>query len=326
MSKIGIVGAGAWGTTLAILFAKNNEVTLWAKEAEVVSGINQKHENALFLSGINTPSQLKATNDPKDLDHSDIVIFVVPSKFFRSTTMYFKGLNPKTILISATKGLESQSHKRMSEILGEEFPKNPLAVLSGPNLSKEIAQGLPAAAVIASKELKLAEELQQTLSQDKYRLYSSVDVAGVEIGGALKNVIALAAGIVDGLKLGANAKAALLIRGITEITRLAVALGANKETLLGLSGMGDLIATCESSLSRNHQVGVRLAKGEKIDVITKSMKDVAEGVSTCLPALELAQSKGIELPITEKISEVLYSNLDPKTAIAALMSRSLKRE
>ncbi len=327
MAKIGIIGAGAWGTTLAQLFSQKHDVVLWSHEIEVADCINQKQENSHFLPGIKLSPKIIATVAPADLKDCELVLFVTPSRFLRSTAHLFRMLREDATLVSATKGLESQTLKRISEIIAEEFPKNhKIAVLSGPNLSREIAQGLPAASVIASVDHKLAQKVQELLSIPQLRLYSSDDPIGVELGGALKNVIALAAGIADALKIGANAKAALLVRGIAEITRLAVAMGAKKDTLMGLTGIGDLIATCESPLSRNHQVGIRLAKGENIETIGNSMKEVAEGVFTCPAALALAKKMKVEMPITEKVDDVLAQRLSPKDALTALMSRSLKAE
>jgi glycerol-3-phosphate dehydrogenase (NAD(P)+) len=230
------------------------------------------------------------------------------------------------LIISAVKGLEIETQKRMSEIIKEELPCEKISVISGPNISKEIARGLPAATVAASADIEIAKLVQQILNSSRFRVYTNTDVTGTELGGALKNVIAIAAGVADGLMLGNNAKSALMVRGITEIMRLGVAMGGKSETFSGLSGIGDLITTCESTLSRNHQVGVEIAKGRKLkDIITK-MYDVAEGVPTSKAAREISRRLKIEMPITEEVYSVLYERKDPFKAISSLMQRDLKNE
>jgi len=324
MSKVGIIGAGAWGTTLSLLLAeKGHEVILWVYEKELVPEIIKYRENKKFLPGFSLPESIKITFEIKDLKDLEIYFFVVPTQFLRSVAKKFaKVINFSSLVVSASKGIEEGTLKFPLEILKEELKNENLLVLSGPNLSKEIASGLPAATVVASKNEALALEIQKVLTSARFRVYTNRDVVGVQLGGALKNVIAIAAGIVDGLGLGDNAKAGLMIRGIVEITRLGVALGAKLETFAGLSGMGDLIATCSSKLSRNHYVGEQIAKGRKLKELLAEMKDVAEGVPTTLAAMELAKKFNTMLPITQEVYKVLYRDKDPYQAIMDLMTRT----
>ena len=269
---ISIIGAGAWGTTLSILLAeKGFPVKLWVYEKELAEIIKEFRENKWFLPGFPIPSNIDVTSVEKEAAKADYLIFAIPSVHLRSVAKKFsKNINKDAILISATKGLEKESLKRMSEVLKDELGNKNICVLSGPNLSREIAKGLPAASVVASKDEKISKAVQKLLMMERFRIYTNTDVIGVELGGTLKNIIALAAGITDGLELGDNAKAGLMVRGMTEIKRLGAALGAKTETFTGLSGIGDLVTTCSSKLSRNHQVGERLAKGEKLKKIMES--------------------------------------------------------
>jgi len=326
--KISIIGAGAWGTTLSILLAENkHEVTLWAYEKELINDIREFRENKLYLPGYQLPASISITNNLEETLNSKYILLVAPSQFLRGILKKLKNkIAKESVLICATKGLEENTHKTMSKIIKEELPRNPLVILSGPNLSKEIAEGLPAATVVASENLETAKKAQELIMSPRLRVYTNTDVKGVELGGSLKNIIALAAGISDGLELGNNAKSALLIRGIAEITRLGVALGAKEQTFAGLSGMGDLITTCSSPLSRNHQVGVQIAKGKKLKELLSSMKQVAEGVKTTAAAVELAKKKKVEIPITEQVYEVLFKNKDPFAAISSLLTRKAKKE
>ncbi|MFH1387411.1 MAG: NAD(P)H-dependent glycerol-3-phosphate dehydrogenase [bacterium] len=316
MSRVAVIGAGAWGATLAVLLAeKGNEVTLWA------------YEGATFLPAIPVPKDVSIVGDLSHIKDAEIVYFVVPTQFIGGVAEQAKSfINPAAIVVSAAKGIEEKSLKLPVEILEEKLGKREYAVISGPNLSSEIAKGLPAAAVVAAKYKNVAEKIQASLIQERFRVYTNNDVVGVELGGALKNVVAIAAGVVDGLGLGDNAKAALLIRGIVEITRLGVSCGAKPETFAGLSGMGDLITTCASKLSRNHFVGEELAKGKKLPDILKGMKDVAEGVATTRAARELAKKQGIEMPITAQVYSLLYEGKEPYSAISDLMTRAATKE
>ncbi len=332
MSKIGVIGSGAWGLTLATLLSRNgHDVLVWCHNDKVKKEINERHTLKSFFSDTHLPESIRGTVDlTKAVNGADFVLLVVASHFYRSMAQKLRSvLQPSQIIISATKGLEENTHKRMSEIAAEEMGPEVLSryvVLSGPNLSKEIMKGLPATAVAASSHIEAAQKVQKLLSYERFRVYTHTDVIGVELGGTLKNIIALAAGIVDGLKLGDNAKSALMVRAAVEMVRLAVALGAEQDTLLGLSGMGDMITTCSSPFSRNHQVGVKLAKGWSLEKILKSMKAVAEGVKTAKATYELAQAKHVDMPITEQVYKVLYEGRSPKDSIFDLMMRDPKSE
>jgi len=332
MSKVAVIGSGAWGLTLATLLAGNgHEVIIWCHSDAVKKEINERHTLRYFFSNTKVPRTIHATVDlSKAVKGADHILLVVASHFYRSMLSRLKPLlTAEQVIISATKGLEESSLKRMSEVAADELGAGILSrfvVLSGPNLSKEIMQGLPAAAVAASAGLDAARKVQLLLNNSKFRVYTHTDTVGVELGGTLKNVIAIAAGIVDGLGLGDNAKAALMVRAGVEMTRLAVGMGAEQSTLMGLSGMGDMIATCSSKFSRNHQVGVKLAKGLPLEKILKNMKAVAEGVTTTSAVYRLAQIKQIDMPITEQIYKVLYSGKSSQNAILDLMLRDPKSE
>lgn len=322
--KIAILGAGAWGTTLSLLFHQNqHEVLLWAFEKETVETINLFHENKTFLPGIQLGENIIATNRLEDLANIDILVYAVPTQFLRHVA---RSKVKSNIILCATKGIEENTLCLPLEILEQETKNDSLIALSGPNLSKEIAKGLPAAAVLASKNLSAAKTAQEALNSDRFRVYTNSDPIGVQLGGALKNVIAIAAGISDGLNLGQNAKSALMVRGMAEITRLGMALGAKPETFMGLSGIGDLITTCSSQLSRNHCVGEQIAKGMKLTDILKGTKEVAEGVFTCKAALALGKKHNVDLPIASQVHALLYEGKDPYQAIASLMMRSTKAE
>jgi len=328
MSKISIIGAGAWGTTISILAAENGHFpTIWSYEEDVAKSINELRENKKYLNGFQLPQNIDSTTDLKKAASSDIIILSTPSQYLRETLRNVsRFINKDALIISAVKGLEIETQKRMSEVIKEELPCEKIAVISGPNISKEIARGLPAATVAASADINAAILVQQILNSSRFRVYTNTDVIGAEFGGALKNVIAIAAGVADGLMLGNNAKSALIVRGITEIMRLGVAMGGKSETFSGLSGIGDLITTCESTLSRNHQIGVEIAKGRKLKDIIIKMYDVAEGVPTAKAAREISRKLKIEMPITEEVYSVLYEGKDPFKAISSLMQRELKNE
>lgn len=323
-----IVGAGGWGTTIALLLAENKiPVTIWAHEKEVVAAINESRENRQFLPGFQLPAAIEASTDLTCLKNADLCIFVVPTQFLRSVAARAKGmLSPAAIVVSASKGIEEGTLKLPAEIIEQELGIDRVCVISGPNLSKEIAKGLPAAAVVAGSDKNKTLAVQQALISKRFRVYTNDDVIGAQLGGALKNVVAIAAGIADGLQLGDNAKSAMLIRGIAEITRLGVAMGGRRETFAGLTGMGDLITTCSSRLSRNHSVGEKLAKGESLKMIMGGMKEVAEGVPTVTAALALAKQYQIELPIAQQVNDVLYQGKNPYAAITELMTRAATAE
>ena len=328
VSKVSIIGAGAWGTTLSTLLAENgHSVAIWSFERDVTESINKLHENKKYLNGFQLPQNIEATSNMADASKSDIIILVTPSQFMRKT---LKELAPHIrkdqLIVSAVKGLEMETDKMMTDVIEEVLSRKDYCVLSGPNISKEIARGLPAATVAASRDIETAQKIQKALNSKRFRVYTNDDVIGVELGGTLKNIIAIAAGVADGLTLGNNAKSAIMVRGMAEITRLGVAMGGRAETFAGLSGIGDLITTCESTLSRNHQVGVEIAKGRKLKDISEKMYDVAEGIPTAKAARDLSRKLKIEMPITEEVYQVLYENKDPFKAISSLMSRDMKNE
>jgi len=326
MPKIAIIGTTSWGTTLGVILAhKPKQVRLWARTESDVTKVNTGIYNPTL------PPQLSVTSLlSKALDDAKAVILAIPSQTMRQNIKLIAHyLNESMLVISAAKGLEIGSAERMSQVIAEEidprFHSN-ICVVSGPNLSREILQGLPAATVVASENEAVAKTAQKLLTAPNFCVYTNTDVIGVELGGALKNIIALGAGIADGLGYGDNAKAAFITRGLTEMTALGAALGANPLTFSGLAGLGDLIATCASPLSRNHYVGVELTKGRSLEEITDSMDGVAEGVSTTLVAWKLARQMGLEMPITEKIYQVLYEGVDPRQAVSELLAAEVRHE
>jgi glycerol-3-phosphate dehydrogenase (NAD(P)+) len=334
MAKVIIIGAGAWGTTLAQLLAENqHQVLIWSFEAEVARQINQRRENQKYLPGIILSSEIKASFDWGEvipaMAEARAIFFVVPSEHLRAVAAKLKNkIPPATIVVSATKGIEKNTFKRMSEILSEElrYPLEKICALSGPNLSAELVKGLPATTVIASPSPQSAGVVQELLMQSHLRVYTNPDIIGVELGGALKNIIAIAAGAADGLGLGDSAKAALLVRGIAEMSRLGKALGAHEETFFGLAGFGDLICTCQSKLSRNHRVGKEIAKGKKLDTILKGMVEIAEGVPTTQAVKALSIKLDVDMPITDEVYNVLFADKEPYAALSDLMNREAKKE
>ena len=328
MSKVSVIGAGAWGTTIAILLAeRGHEVTLWAHESAGPDKIREYHENQKFLPGFPLPESIEITSDYKAAADSSILFFVVPTQVMRTAAREFsKLIPPQSIIVCGTKGIEEKTLKLPLTILEEEIQTNRLCALSGPNLATEVAKGLPSATVVASRIEELPRIVQSAMMMDRFRVYTNNDVIGVQLGGALKNVIAISAGIAAGLSLGDNANAAMMVRGIAEIARLGVAMGAKIETFSGLSGIGDLMATSFSRLSRNHQVGEQIAKGKKLKDILSKTKKVAEGVFTVIGALELAHKMNVRMPIAEEVYKVLYEDKEPFRAISDLMTRSPKGE
>jgi glycerol-3-phosphate dehydrogenase (NAD(P)+) len=325
--RISVVGGGAWGTALGAHCARAGLLTrLWIREPEAAAAVNDAHENTAFLPGVALPEALLATARLDEaLAGAEAVLFVVPSEFARRVLRAARAHLPAgAVLVSATKGLEIDSLRRMTEVAAEEVPGHPLAAVSGPSFALEVARALPTAVVVASSDHEVAESVQRALSTATFRVYSSEDVVGVELAGALKNVIAIAAGIVDGLGYGHNTVAALITRGLAEITRLAVALGGRPETLAGLAGLGDLVLTCTGSLSRNRRVGQGLGRG--LSLAEASAGIVAEGVRTTLATCALADRAGVEMPIAHQMKDVLYGGKPPREALDALMLRSLKRE
>lgn len=325
--RVSVVGGGAWGTALASHCVRAElPVRMWVREPEVATAINERHENPVFLPEVELPGELRAACDLGEaLEGAEMVLVVVPSEHSRRIYREMRPLLPAAaILVSATKGLEKDTLQRMSEVVLEEAPAHPVAVLSGPSFALEVARALPTAVVAASHDHAVAESIQQTLSSASFRVYSSEDVVGVELAGALKNVIAIAAGIVDGLGYGHNTLAGLITRGLAEISRLAGALGGRPETLAGLAGLGDLVLTCTGELSRNRRVGQRLGRG--LSLAEASAGLVAEGVRTTLVACALAQREAIEMPIARQMKAVLYEGKTPRAALEELMLRTLKRE
>ncbi|MCK5242305.1 NAD(P)H-dependent glycerol-3-phosphate dehydrogenase [bacterium] len=329
-NPIAVIGAGAWGTALAVLLAqKGHAIRLWEYNAEYAKVLETTRQNPKFLPGLSIPEQISITSvlDQAVADCSTLVM-VVPSQVFRSVIKQIVACQAKPkILISASKGIECDTLCRMSEIVVQEFlPASDFCVLSGPSHAEEVSRGIPTSVVAASASRDTAGIVQELFMTESFRVYSSTDVAGVELGGSLKNIIAIAAGVVDGLGLGDNTKAALITRGLAEMSRLGIALQAQAETFAGLSGMGDLVVTCTSRHSRNRRVGEELGRGRKIDEILNEMEMVAEGVETTRSAKKLADAKQVEMPITTQMSRILFERLDPHIAVKALMQRSRKAE
>ena len=327
--NITILGDGGWGTTLAILLHnKGYGVCLWGAFPKYVTLLKRKRLNPNFLKGIKIPKGIYITSQIREaLGFSKTLILAIPSQYLRSVLEKIKISNARNyIFLSAIKGIENKTLMRMSQVIADELGEVNLAVLSGPNIAQEIAQGKPAASVVASKNQKTARYFQDLLMCENFRVYTNHDVTGVELGGSLKNIIALACGISDGMNLGTNAKAALLTRGLVEISRLGVAMGARRETFFGISGLGDLVTTCTSAYSRNRFVGEEIAKGKKLAAIVSKMQMVAEGVSTTKAAYELSGKFKVEMPITKEIYQVLYKNKSPQRALRDLMLRRKKAE
>jgi glycerol-3-phosphate dehydrogenase (NAD(P)+) len=336
MSRISIFGAGAWGTALAIVLGRKgvHEVRLWAREKEVYDVIASHQVNDIFLPGCPIPKSVSVTTEYElCVQEAEIVVCAVPSQHCRTIFQEIKKyLQPQMLLVSATKGLEQSSLLRMTSVIAEVVGAESgsairVGALSGPSFAKEVAQGDPTAITIASQDFALAQTVQQRFSDASFRVYRNDDVTGVELGGALKNVVAIAAGICDGLGLGHNSIAALITRGLAEITRLAVACGGREQTMAGLAGLGDLVLTCTGELSRNRSVGVELGRGRKLPEILSNMRGtVAEGIFTTYAAVGLARAHRIEMPITEQMHSILRDGKPPREAIHELMTRSAKSE
>lgn len=324
-----IIGDGGWGTALALhLIARNFQVKVWGPDPEYLAAVRKARENKLYLPGISLPAGIHWTADCQEAAaEADLAVLAVPSKYCRAVFQKFTGLlEKKCLVLSVSKGLDPATQKRISEVAAEYFGSQPIAVLSGPSHAEEVARGIPTAVVLASREQNLAGRMQKTVMTPKFRIYATDDVVGVELGGALKNIIAIAVGISDGIGFGDNTKAALITRGLAEITRIGCSLGGRFETFAGLSGMGDLIVTCTSHLSRNRAVGERLGKGETIDSITTAMKQVAEGVTTCAIAHDIARKIKVSAPITDEVYAVIHRGKSPQAAVAALLSRAARPE
>jgi glycerol-3-phosphate dehydrogenase (NAD(P)+) len=321
--KIAAIGGGSWGTTVAHLCAHNAPTSLWARRDEVVSGIRDEHENPRYLSGFRLHDELTASGDIEEVvADADVVIMGVASAGFESTLDALGSyVRPGTPIVSLAKGLEQKTGQRMSELICEKFPDNPVGVLTGPNLAKEILAGQAAASVIAFDDVELARRLQPLFTTELFRVYTNPDLVGCELGGALKNVIAVAAGMADGLGAGDNTRAAVITRGLAELTRLGVAMGGRPETFGGLAGMGDLIATCISPQSRNRTVGEELGKGRSLDAIIEEMQQVAEGIKSAPVVARLGREHGVELPICDEICAVVEEGRSAVEVYRGLLHR-----
>jgi len=330
--KVGVVGAGNWGTALANLLAlKGYAVDLWSFEKEVQAGILAGRENRLYLPGVKLPGNIRPSVELREVSSGkDLLVVAVPSHFLRDTaTAMSAHVSPEAIVVSASKGIENRTHLTMSRILKEtlrNLPEKNFAVLSGPSFAREVANQTPTAVTAASIDAKVALFVQHVFATPYFRVYTSDDIPGVELGGAVKNVIAIAAGIVDGLGLGLNTRAALITRGLAEISRLGMKLGANPHTFSGLAGIGDLILTCTGELSRNHTVGKQIGSGKTLAAILSEMRMVAEGVRTAKSVYNMSLDLGVDMPICHRTYQVLYEALSPKDALEQLMARDLKNE
>lgn len=323
-----VIGAGSWGTTVAALASVNTPTVLWARRPELAQQINAAHVNADYLPAFTLPSQLRATSSIEEaVRDTDVLVMAVPSHGFRAVAVEAAPhLRPWVPVLSLSKGLERETLMRMTEVAAETMPGRPVGVLTGPNLAKEILSGQPAASVVAMPDSTIATELQRILTQPNLRVYTNPDVVGCEIAGIVKNVIAIAAGMAEGMEFGDNTRATLITRGLAEMSRLGVAMGGDPFTFAGLAGMGDLIATCSSKQSRNNSVGLALGRGQVIGDIVASMNMVAEGVKSSPSVLDLARRYGVEMPITEQVVAVCHQGRSAPEALAALMSRSSKSE
>lgn len=328
--KISILGDGGWGTTLAILLSqKGFSVSLWGAFPDYVKLLKAKRLNSRFLPGVKIPAQIEITSDLKAvISEKDLIVFAIPSQYIRGVLKSIKnsGFNRDSVYLSVSKGIEIGSLKRISEIIKDELKNVKFGVLSGPTIAHEVIEGKPATAIVAARSRELSEFLQDVFISDTFRVYTSTDITGVELGGSLKNVIAIACGISDGLNLGTNAKAALLSRGLAEISRLGVKMGAKAKTFSGLSGLGDLVTTCSSPYSRNRSVGELIGKGKTLSQINKHMRMVAEGVPTAKSAYMLSRKFSVEMPVTKEVYSVLYNNKNPLRAVKELMTRQKKEE
>lgn len=327
--QIAILGDGGWGTALGTVLQRHgHRVRIWGPFPDYIHHIAQSGENTKFLPGVALSPEIEWTSDRAHaVDRAEAVVLAVPSRFFKQVVSDFAPVIPASALVvSVAKGLDKETHRRLTQVAEDRLGRGPVAALSGPSHAEEVARRVPTAVVIACADHARAVALQQIFNSAEFRVYTSDDVTGVELGGALKNVIAVAAGISDGIGFGDNTKAALITRGLAEMTRLGVARGARAETFAGLSGMGDLIVTCTSKLSRNRGVGERLGRGETLAAIMAGMEQVAEGVWTCRAALDLATELGIEVPITEQVVAVVHEGRNPREAVQALMGREPKQE
>ena len=326
--RVAVIGAGSWGTTVASVVAPNASTVLWARNAELVTAMSSTRRNDRYLPDAPLPDDLEFTSSLKEaVSSADVVVMGVPSHGFRDVVSEASQfVRPWVPVVSLSKGLERSSLKRMSEVVADEMPGHPVAVLTGPNLAKEIMAGQPAAAVVAIDDTTIAQELQKVFSRPAMRVYTNPDVVGSEIAGVAKNVIAIASGMAAGMGFGDNTRASIITRGLAEMTRLGMAMGGEGLTFAGLAGMGDLIATCSSTQSRNNQVGLRLGRGETIDAIMESMTMVAEGVKSSPSVLDLARRHDVEMPITEQVVAVCHQGRSAVDAMSLLMQRRRRSE
>jgi len=330
--KIGVVGAGSWGTALAdLLGLKGFKVDLWVFEKEVKEQIQDYRENKVFLPGFSLSANIFPSNDISEVvSKKDLVLIVVPSHVMRETAQNIRGhISTGTIIVSASKGIENKTHLTMSGVLKETLPEitdNFFAVLSGPSFAREVANKFPTVISVGSKDQKIAGYIQHLFATPYFRVYTNNDIIGLELGGAVKNVIAIAAGIMDGLGLGLNTRAALITRGLTEMRRLGLKLGADPRTFAGIAGIGDLVLTCTGNISRNHTVGKKIGGGMKLKEILSEMRMVAEGVKTAKSVYNLSRRLGVEMPISNEVYHILYDDVSPREALHRLMTRDLKHE
>lgn len=326
--KVGILGGGSWGTTVASIVARNAEATIWARNPKTVNEINENHTNSKYLPNAKLTKSLTATNSIEEtVKNADVLVMGVPSQSFRKVLQEAKSnIRPWIPIVSLAKGLEMGTKMRMTEVIEEELPGHPAGVLTGPNLAKEIHFGKAAAAVIAMVDDTIAKELQPIFSSGLFRVYTNDDVIGCELGGALKNIMAIASGMGDGANAGDNTRAAVITRGLSELTRLGVAMGGKRRTFSGLAGMGDLVATCSSTKSRNHHVGFELGRGKSLEQIIEEMNEVAEGVKTAKVVIELAKDYEVEMPISMEVYKVLYEGNTVNDAFKGLLKIEIGSE
>jgi glycerol-3-phosphate dehydrogenase (NAD(P)+) len=326
--KVAVIGGGSWGTTMASVVARNCPTTLWARDLETVKEVNNSHSNSKYLKGLILNKNLKANNSlPETVKDADVIIMAIPSQYYRSVLNETKEfIRPWVPIVSLTKGIEQGTCLRMTEIIKEILPEHPVGVLTGPNLAREILQGQAAASVLAMVDTNIAQALQKIFRSGLFRVYTNDDLIGCELGGALKNVIAIAVGMGDGAGAGDNTRATMITRGLAELTRLGVALGGKAPTFAGLAGMGDLLATCISPLSRNRQVGLQLGAGKGIKQIIEEMSMVAEGVKTSGVVLELAKKHNVEMPITSEVFKVVNGKCTVQDAFKGLLKRETGAE
>jgi len=325
--KVGVLGAGAWGTTISLLLSKKNDVLLWANEKKVVQEINSKNKNSTFLPGIKMNKNIIASNNLNDFKEINFLFVVIPTQFISITLKKLKNkLNSKCVIINASKGIEISSLSLINSVIRNHFPNNPISILSGPNFAKEIALGKPTASLIASQTMNESKKISQLLSSAYFRPYLSNDIIGAQICGAMKNVYAIGCGIITGKKFGDNAVASIISRSFAEISLVCNKLGGKPETLMGLSGLGDLFLTCSSEKSRNFSLGLKIASGKKTSILLRQKKTVAEGAHTVKAIYRLSKKLKIDLPINNEIYKILYLNKDIDKSISELLNRPLTTE